>query len=550
MSWVQVFGGQTVYPAQLTYLPLALSTDVTLEWPVEQAMPGALVFADIIDVDASAPGLSITLPAADEGSNGAATLINNLGANTVTVRNAIGGTVLSLPSGTAWEVYLADNTTPAGVWRTFQFGASVSVVNAAALAGAGLKAIGSTLNQSMPSRPFSVNYVVVDSDRAQALVWTGGLGLFTLPAPGAVGSDWFIGVRNSGSGDLSVTPPGGVLIDGAASKTFPPTASAFIVCDGASYFTLGFGSGAGGAGSGFDFVTIDVAGAGNFVLAGAQLNRIGYQFIGVLTGTRNIIVPNTTQEYWVTNSTTGAFSLFVKTVAQVPGVEVLQTQRNILYCDGTNVVPAESSSVSFPIAINQGGTGATTATNALINLGGTAVGRAVFTAVDQAAARAAMSAVPTSRAINTGAGLTGGGDLTADRTLALAANIPTFEQGSYVGSFTGFTAAQNHTIHYCRVGNIVLLAVDQFAGTSNSTSFAENSGNMPVSIRPSDTVETNVFSATDSGAGAVASARIATNGNMTFFRWSGSGSWFNAGSKGISGVPSAALVSMTYIIGT
>ncbi|MFE2994291.1 hypothetical protein ACFXG4_05075 [Nocardia sp. NPDC059246] len=49
-----------------------------------------------------------------------------------------------------------------------------------------------------------------------------------------------------------------------------------------------------------------------------------------------------------------------------------------------------------------------------------AVGRAVVKAVDGPAARTAIGAVGTSRQIATGTGLSGGGDLTADRTLAVA----------------------------------------------------------------------------------------------------------------------------------
>ena len=43
-----------------------------------------------------------------------------------------------------------------------------------------------------------------------------------------------------------------------------------------------------------------------------------------------------------------------------------------------------------PVAIADGGTGSTTSGGALINLGGTSVGIAVFTATDQAAAQAAI----------------------------------------------------------------------------------------------------------------------------------------------------------------
>lgn len=413
MPFSELFGGQVLLPADLTYLSLTISASVELVWPLEQQVGGSLVVADIIDLNASNPGLNVDMPDARIVAQGTSVLFNNVGAQTATIRDQSGATIISLASGTAWLIYLRDNTTEAGLWRTFQFGASVSVANAAALAGFGLKAIGATLNTRVPVSTKNANYVIVDADRAVALVWTSGVGQFDLPAGGAVGSDWYCIVRNSGSGDLTVVPPAGT-IDGAASATFPAGSSGFVVSDGANYFTIGFGTGSGGSGSGFDLLTINVAGSGDYVLSGAELGRVGYRFTGVLTGTRNIVVPGSTDEYWVDNQTTGAFSLFVKTVAQVPGVEVLQNNRNILYCDGANVLAAESATVSFPIPVAQGGTGAINATAARTNLGSTATGDALFTAATAAAARTAIGATATGSSLITAA------DAAAGR-LALAA---------------------------------------------------------------------------------------------------------------------------------
>jgi hypothetical protein len=388
-GFTQVFGGTTIAPANATFLSLVMSADVTLAWPIEQAVNGNVV-ADTIEVSATAPGLNIDFPDARQVSTGYTTCFNNTGAETVTVRDAAGATILSLVSGTAWVIYLADNSTLGGTWRVFQLGASVSVAVAAALAGAGLRAIGATLNQDIPITSFAVTpTTLTDSDRAKLMNWTGGLGTLNLPSAPAVGNGWFVQVRNTGSGDLTVTPPSGV-IDEAVNKTFAAGTSAVIVTDGTDYFTLGFGSSAAGAG-GFDFVEIDVAGSGNFVLSGVNLNRVAYRFIGVLTGDRTIIVPNAIQQYWVDNSTTGSFSLFVKTATQAaPGVEILQDDRNILYCDGSDVLDAESSTVTFPIPVAQGGTGATTAAGARTNLGAGATGSDIFVAGSQAAAQTAL----------------------------------------------------------------------------------------------------------------------------------------------------------------
>jgi protein O-GlcNAc transferase len=50
-------------------------------------------------------------------------------------------------------------------------------------------------------------------------------------------------------------------------------------------------------------------------------------------------------------------------------VLVARGSRAILYCDGNEVVDAETGGISVPVAIADGGTGATTAGAALINLG-------------------------------------------------------------------------------------------------------------------------------------------------------------------------------------
>ena len=91
------------------------------------------------------------------------------------------------------------------------------------------------------------------------------------------------------------------------------------------------------------------------------------------------------QQYWVYNNTTGgSYTLRVKTSAQTPGVLVARGSRAILYSNGSVVVDAETGGIATPIAIADGGTGATTASGARINLGGSSIGIAIFTAAGTA----------------------------------------------------------------------------------------------------------------------------------------------------------------------
>lgn len=388
-TYTDVFGGANIYPSEISYSALALTADVTLHWPEETGTSGPFA-TRIIDFASSTAGRSVYLPAADETGTGQTILFNNLSANTVTVRDAAGVQVVTVASGTLWQVYLSSNATAAGTWRALQYGAAISNVNASSLAGTGIVAVGTLLSQSVPVTEFNSNYAAGAADRAYMFNWTGAGGTLTLPSAPAVGNNWFIYLRNSGSGAIVVDPSGSPTIDGAATKSFQPGDSAIIASDGVNFYTIGFGQQAVFA---FDYTAIDISGTGAYTLAGAELNRIAYNFTGTLTGNREVIVPATVQQYWVSNATTGAYTLTVKTSAGT-GQTISSGQRAIYYCDGTNVVDADTSTVSLPIAVNQGGTGAITASAARINLGATAVGDALFIAASAAAAYAALGVAP------------------------------------------------------------------------------------------------------------------------------------------------------------
>lgn len=389
-TYNDVFGGANIYPSEINYSALTLTADVTLSWPEETSASSSLA-TKIIDVSAATAGFSVILPAANKTGTGNTILFSAVGAASFIVKDAAGVQVVTVASGTSWQVYLTDNSTAAGTWESLQYGASISNANASALAGTGIVAVGTLLSQSVPITNFNTNYTAGAPDRAKMFLWSGAGGTLTLPAAASVGDNWFCYVRNGGTGALVVDPTGAPTIDGASTLSYQPGESSIISTDGSNWYTIGFGQSAAFA---FDYTVIAVAGTGNYTLTGTELNRIAYKFTGVLTGARNIIVPATVQQYWVDNSTTGAYLFTVKT-ATGTGVSISTGQRGIFYCDGTNVVDADTSTVSTPIAVNQGGTGAITASAARTNLGSTSIGDAVFTAATAAAAYAALGAIPT-----------------------------------------------------------------------------------------------------------------------------------------------------------
>lgn len=395
--YTDVFGGANIYPSEISYSSLTLSTDVVLVWPEETAESDTPA-TKIIDVTALVSGIDIYLPEANKTANGNTILFNNRGSNTVTVRTSTGVQVVTIASGELWQIYLANNTTAAGVWRSLQYGAAVSQANASALAGTGIVAVGTVLSQSVPVSSFNANYTTGINDRAKMFNWTGANGTFTLPDPVTVGDNWFVYLKNSGSGAVVANPPGLVQIDGLLSLSFQPNESAIIVSDGSNYHTIGFGQSATFA---FDYTVIDISGTGVYTLTGSELNRISYRFTGILTGNRTVVVPATVQQYWVDNQTTGSYTLTIAPSGGGTPFNIAQGQRAILYCDGTDVLNASTQGISVPLSIAEGGTNATTASAARINLGGTSVGISLFTAVDQSTARTSLGATTVGSALFT-----------------------------------------------------------------------------------------------------------------------------------------------------
>lgn len=385
-----VFGGANIYPSEISYSSLTLTADVYLSWPEETSTNQNLA-TRIIDISAANAGLSIYLPDANKSGTGNTILFNNTGAQTITVRKSDGVQVVTVASGTLWQVYLTNNTTAAGTWQALQYGAAVSQVNASSLAGTGIVAVGTLLSQSVPITTFNNNYTAGVSDRAKMFNWTAAAGTFTLPDATTVGNNWFVYLRNSGSGAISADPQGLQTIDGALFLSFQPGESAIIASDGTNFYTIGFGQSATFA---FDYTVINIPGTGTYTLTGSELNRVAYRFTGALTGNRTVIVPATVQQYWVDNQTTGAFTLTIAPSGGGTGFVVAQGSRAILYCDGTDVLNATTAGLATPISIANGGTGATTASGARINLGGTSTGIALFTAASQAAAWSALGVAP------------------------------------------------------------------------------------------------------------------------------------------------------------
>ena len=348
-SYVNPYTGSTISPSQVGYESLTISTDTTLQWPVNGNTTD--VVANIIDVSASAANLKLVLPSATEVSTGQSVLIRNTGANSFTVTNTSLATVVTIASGIAQYIYLTNNTTTNGVWATVTFGAGVSQANAATLAGYGLTAINTTLNTSTQVVLRYSDYEFLPDDRSSIYVWSSGAGTLTLPSSSTVGASWFVIVKNDGTGILNIATNGSDTIDGNASAQLQ-IGESFVLCSsGSNYYSYAYGR---SATFFFTQLTKNVTG-GTVTLSSAEAANIIQEYQGVLTSNCIVILPPTVQLYSLQNNTTGSFTLTFKTSAVGASTVVLpQGQTIIAICDGTNVYNAQTSTSSIIAALTIG----------------------------------------------------------------------------------------------------------------------------------------------------------------------------------------------------
>lgn len=351
-NYYNPFTGQTISPSSISYEELTISANTQLSWPINGNSTTSTPVSSIVDVTATVAGLLLELPPATQVSTGQSVLVRNIGAITFTVTDNSGNTVVSVGSGISQFVFLTDNTTVDGVWASVVFGAGTSSANASALAGSGLKANGLTLETAVPLVSYFSNATLAASSRAQFAVWAGGVGALALPSAAAVGNNWFVIVRNGGSGILTLTPNGTNTIDGNVSQQLQLAESMVLVSNGVTgYSTYAYGRSNQFA---YTQLALSVTG-GTLTLSSTQASNTIQEYSGALTSNQTIVVPSTVQLYAVTNNTTGTYTLTIKTTV-VGGAAVVVDQGTslVLICDGTNVYNAASGSASSIASLTVG----------------------------------------------------------------------------------------------------------------------------------------------------------------------------------------------------
>ena len=340
-SYNSVFTGTVIQPTDVSYRSFTLTADTQLSWPINGNADGNYA-ARIMEVTTNSTSFDLYMPPANQTSVGTDALIRNIGANTLTVKDFGGiNTICTLTAGQCTYIYITANPTVAGTWGIIAFGTGTSSADATTLAGYGLTALGVTLNQSSPVTSFSTGITVTTTDRSKLYVWTGGAGTMTLDLASVVGNNWFVQVRNSGTGLLTVACTGSDTFNGSASVGLQQGDSCFIACSGSAFFSVGLGKN-----TQFNFSQFTKAvTTGTYTLTSSEASNVIQKYTGTLSGDVTIIVPPTVQVYYIQNATDGTIANYSVTISTNTGgsnAVIGSNQQATLICDSSNLTNANT----------------------------------------------------------------------------------------------------------------------------------------------------------------------------------------------------------------
>jgi hypothetical protein len=358
-TYVSPFTGDVVQPTDVSYQSLTFSTNQQLSWP-DSTIPGGttVVAARIIDCIANNAGLSIRLPPANQISVGTDILFRNRGAQDFVVEDYTGGNDVTITAGTARYFYLVDNSTAAGVYRNFTYGAGTSVADAASLVGSGLTTMAGKLETSTDVIEIAVAPTLDENSRALAYVWTSGAGTFNLPNPATIEPGWFIMVRNGGTGALTIVPFAGSLIDNGSTSTFYPSDSAIIVYDADTdnFFTVGLSRQSSVTYTSATYDVDAIVGNSLSLVTFAPTIQTYVAFTGTRTQTLTVTLPAITQLYVFSNATgqPGYNIQFQITGSAQPPLVFGNGVTAIVLSNGTNLTIVATTALTGTFLANNG----------------------------------------------------------------------------------------------------------------------------------------------------------------------------------------------------
>ena len=349
MNYTDVFGAQTVPPSEESYILHNITgIDNQFYWPEQYSGAGYLL-ADITELT-GAGAVAVRLPAADAVSVGESFLLRNRCLDDIQVNDASGAPAALLPAGQTLFFYVVDNTTPAGQWQIFTFGAGTSAADAVALAGDGLSGATGRLQVSPEYRAINSDYPIVADDRGQILDVVTGTITVTTPDAATAGDGFYCFIRNSSAGNLTLEGYSTQTVNGALSITFAPGDSVILMSTGTNWVTVGYGRSVSGQ---FSEVIVNAA-AGDVTLSSSDVAGRMIRVAGTATANITVTLPAIDNIYFVVvEAGMGSYNVIFTTGGGAVTV-LTASQRTVLTSDGTNVLAAVTTTVTSSLALVDG----------------------------------------------------------------------------------------------------------------------------------------------------------------------------------------------------
>ena len=349
MNYADPFGLQETTPLSRALRRITLDENQQLNWPAGYLGPDYI--ASINLVAPSATGLTLSLPNALGASEGTGFLIVNIGSSTFSLLDYDGTVVTTLDAGQAKYLFCEGATDTAGVWHSIIFGEGVSEADASALAGFGMSVTDGKLSVGLSVSTTASDITIGKQHRGRVLVNNGGSVIVNLPQFTELGNDFFVCLHNGGSGTMSINPSTGNKVDDYDTFSLAPNESIILCCSGtAKWYTLGYGRS-----TQFQFTKLvkDVTVGGTITLTSAETSNKLLQFTGAPASNVTVIVPSVVGIYYVQNTYSGPNTLTLKTQSG-SGLSLNASDRAIVYCDGVNVVSAQSVAVGVNLSVVDG----------------------------------------------------------------------------------------------------------------------------------------------------------------------------------------------------
>lgn len=381
MSFVNVFGGTTIQPSDISYTLITLNANITLSWPTQFPDPNSLLAqittAQIVDVMPTAGGFSLTMPPANQVSVGQTILINNIsGINSFTLRKNDGTLLTAVSAQTIFYLYLIDNTTIGGTWRITPWGlglgSTVTSVAAAALT------TGLTITGSPITTAGTLNFSLSPNLVAVSNINTTGIQVVTVPGtwasrslvagsniaitnPDGVAANPTISLNTALTGITSLTS-GNVQISGQTITTNGGNLDLILAANGTGNVQLANNLDANGHTiTGVTSITSTSIQGGNLALVGNAVSATNVNGSIWLesNGTGSVVLgPN-----FVSSPTVDAAGNFTQLTAVTSGILTANTSINVnsLILSGNTI----SSTANSDINVSPNGTGVVNITSNL-----------------------------------------------------------------------------------------------------------------------------------------------------------------------------------------